>query len=385
MRTAVSVGGALRGRPARSLLTVAGIAGTTLLVLVLLAAHRSLSAGVNAYAGQPGIDLWVTPPGTDNLIRSSGFLPPSAEEEIRSLPGVAAADPLLRSFVTVSLRGARDRSGKEGGSMDDARLTMLAVGYAAPAGLGGPPSIASGRAPRRENEVVLDRAAAHRLGVTPGDTILVNDRATAVSGLSRGTNLLATQFLFGAIDDARSARQLPGRSSFLAVRLASGADPAAVASRMRKRMPGVGVYDRRTFVDNNLREVASGVRPLLALIAALGLAVATVLVLLLVQGVVEDRRADIAVLLALGAGASSIGIGVVGRAALQVLVGGVTGGILAIGLGQVLDRTMPSVELSHTAGGFLLVLALFLVAGSAAAALPVLRVRRIDPLEAFRP
>ena len=67
------IGRALRGRRARTALTVGGVAATTLLVLVLVAAHRSLARGVHAYAGQPGIDLWVAPAGTDNLIRSSGL------------------------------------------------------------------------------------------------------------------------------------------------------------------------------------------------------------------------------------------------------------------------------------------------------------------------
>ena len=372
------IGRALRGRRARTTLTVGGVAATTLLVLVLVAAHRSLARGVHAYAGQPGIDLWVAPAGTDNLIRSSGLLPAGTEREIVALPGVAEADPLLRAFVTV------EPAPPAGSGRAPARLTLLAIGYAAPARLGGPPEIAGGRAPEGADEIALDRAAAHRLGVAPGDSVRVNGRSVRVVGLSRGTNLLATQFLFSDLAETRAALGLPGRSSFVAVRLAENQDPGAVSAAIQAQLPGVGVFNRETFVANNLREVASGLLPLLAVIATLGIAVAAVLVVLLVQGLVEDRRAEIAVLLALGAGAATVGAGLVARAALLVLAGAAAGGALALGLARLLDRFLPSVELTYVAGDFLLVLLLFLAAGVLAAAVPVVRLRRIDPLEAFR-
>lgn len=378
---------ALRGRGTRSIFTIGGVAATTVLVLVLFAAHRSLASGVNAYAGQPQIDLWVAPAGTDNLIRSSALLPAGADTAIASLPGVAAADPLLRSFASVSvtpLGDGEELSGDERSSRAGRRLTLLSIGYAAPARLGGPPALAEGRVPHQRAEVALDRAAAHRLRVGVGDTVRVNGRAAEVVGLTRHTNLLATQFLFSEIEEAREASALPGRASFVAVRVAPGESPAGVAQAINARFPELDVFDREAFIANNIREVASGLLPLLGLIAGLGISVAAVLVVLLVQGLVEDRRTDIAVLLALGAGAGSIGLGIIARAGFLVSVGGAVGAVLALGLRVVLDRFVPSIELTYTAVEFVLVLAVFLAAGTIAAALPVLRLRRIDPLEAFR-
>jgi putative ABC transport system permease protein len=374
------MGRALRGRATRSVLTVGGVAATTLLVLVLLAAHRGVATGVHAYAGQPRIDLWVAPAGADNLIRSSGLLAAGAEAAVASLPGVAAADPLLRSFVSV-----RSPSGAGDGARGvERKVTLLAIGYATPARLGGPPSMAEGREPASADEVALDRAAAHRLRVRPGDALEVNGRPVRVVGLTRGTNLLATQFLFSDIEDERRRHALPQRSSFLAVGLAPGADPGAVTRAIERRLPGTGVFERDAFVANNLREVGSGLLPLLALIAGLGVGVAAVLVVLLVQGLVEDRRVDIAVLLALGAGAGKIGMGLVARAGALVLAGGAVGSLLALGLAALLDRFVPDIELAYALTHFAFVLVLFWTAGMLAAVIPVLRLRRIDPLEAFR-
>lgn len=373
------IGRALRGRRTRSALTLIGVAATALLVLVLLAAHNSLAAGVRAYAGRADVDLWIAPAGTDNLIRSSGLLPADVHAVVGSLPGVVAADPLLRFFVKMSRADTSSEADAE------RQLTLLAIGYLAPSGLGGPNVIARGRRPGAPGEVAVDRAAAHRLGVGVGDSVLINGRGMQVVGLSRGTNLLATQFVFAGIDDARVASGVPERFSFVAVTLAPHAKHAEVEREIRARYRGtLSVISREAFVAHNLREVTSGLVPLLTLIAGLGVAVSAVLVVLLVQGLVDDRRSEIAVLLALGSSTMMIGSGLVARAGLLVLAGAFLGGLAALGLGSLLDKVFPSVELSFAVSHFFLTGIMFVVAASVAALVPVLRLRRIDPLDAFR-
>ena len=366
---------ALRSRRVRFWLATAGIATSTLLVLVLAAAYRSVRASVAGYAGQPGIDLWVAPIGTDNLIRSSSLFSVQLVDSARALPGVVSVAPVVRAFLTVKGRRGPDQR----------RLTLLGIGYAAPDGLGGPPAFAAGRAPRGLHEVALDRAASHRLRIGLGDTAWVNGRAEKVVGLTAQTNLLATQFLFGDIAAAGPASGIAGKASFLAVRLAPDADPDSVARAIAERLPDVAVFTRATFVVNNLREVSSGFLPLLGLIGILGVSAATVLVTLLLYSVVEDRRAEMAVLLALGAEATLVARGVVRQAAKLVTLGGLLGLALAVGLGRILDLALPTVPLTFVSSDVVAVIAVFVGFGLAAAVLPVVRLHRIDPLEAFRP
>ena len=134
----------------------------------------------------------------------------------------------------------------------------------------------------------------------------------------------------------------------------------------------------------NLREVSAGLLPLLALLVALGLAVASVLVALLAQGLVEERREDLAVLLALGAAPRRVGAGLLRGVIGLVAAGGAAGAGLAVLLALALDRWAPAVELQPRLDDVAVTLALFLVAGALGAALPVARLRRVDPLEAFR-
>ncbi|MFQ6044771.1 MAG: FtsX-like permease family protein, partial [Gemmatimonadales bacterium] len=139
------------------------------------------------------------------------------------------------------------------------------------------------------------------------------------------------------------------------------------------------------FVANNIREVAAGFRPMQLLVSGLGIVTAAALVALLVQAGVEDRRQDISVLLAMGAAAANIGVGIVRQVILLVTLGGGVGALLTLALHSVLRRWVPAVELVPQVQDLALALPLFIASSVVAASLPVLRLRRVDPIEAFRP
>jgi hypothetical protein len=368
----------LRGRPARTVLAVAGIGTSTLLVVVLGAAFRNVRAAMHGYAGQPAVDLWILHPGSDNLLRGYTVrrIPLAVADSVRQVPGVRRVDPVLEAFLPVrALRSAEP----------DLALTMMALGYRTPDGLGGPPAFAAGRAPMRMREVALDRGAAFRLHVGVGDTVLLGRVRLVVSGLTTGTNILAIQMLFGDFDAAVLAMGTRREASFFAVQLAPGADPESVAADVRRQFPLLDVYTRDVFVRANDREALDGFLPLLTLIATLGIGAACVLVGLLVLSVVDERRAEIAVLMALGARPGPIALGVVTYAGRLLGWGVALGLALSVGLAVALDRLLPTIPLVLAASDAVLVAAVFGAAGLAAAVVPIARLRAIEPLDAFRP
>ena len=366
---------ALRPRRARTVLALFGVATSSLLVLVLFAAFRNPAAALTAYATQPGLDVWVTPAGTDNFVRTSGFLPAGLVDDVRAIDGVAATDPLVRIFVrAVPL---------DPGPREDRGVMLLAVGYRVPDGLGGPPSFLTGRAPRGNGEVAVDRAAAFRLDVTLGDTLLVNGVEVRVVGLTQGTNLLITQLLFFDVAVAESTSGLEDQVSFVAVS-SKTADSQSLVRRIKEEFPGVNVMSTGAFVRNSVRESASGFEPVLALIAVLGLLAAAVLIALLLQGLVEDRRAEIAVLAAMGMSANRIGADIVLNASMLVGAGVVIGGGSSLGLQVALDRALPTVQLTFMPADVAITLGAFFLAGVVGALLPVLRLSAIEPIEAFQ-
>lgn len=349
----------------------AGMAATMLLVLVLLGAREGATRSVVAYTGQRGCDLWIAPRGTDNLIRSGSLLPAALQDLVRADPAVAAVEPLLRTFVTLEHEGRR--------------LTVLAIGYRAASGLGGPPRMVSGRRPVEPDEIVLDRAAAHRLGARIGSTLLLHRERVRVSGITRDANLIGTQLAFGGHDEAEDLMGAWGHSSFLVVKLVEGAAPRAVAARLSGRLGTAAVFTRDEFVANNVREISAGFGPLLVLLVALGGAVSIALVALLAHAMVDERRGELALLLAIGAPVGALGRAVVARIAGVAATGAAAGGVLALGLSLLLDRALPSVELSHRPSDWTAAFTLCCVSAALASLAPVLRLRAVDPLEAFRP
>jgi putative ABC transport system permease protein len=263
-------------------------------------------------------------------------------------------------------------------------LNLLTVGFRLPDGLGGPPAYVRGRAPRSSDEVALDKAAAFRLRIGVGDAIEFIGNRVVVTGLTTGTNILASQFLFVDIDRAAEGSNAVGRASFVLVKLAPGADRDQVIRAIEERSPGVRAFSRSEFVASNEREVASGFVPLLALVTILGVGASALLVGLLILSVVDERRGDIAVLMALGTGATSVGGGVLAQAAALSFRGALIGVVLSCGLNAALDAVLPTIPLRISPLDALLIAGLFMATGSASALAPVARLSAIDPLEAFR-
>ena len=367
----------LRGRLLRTVLAIAGIAACTLLVIVISSVLRGVSTSMAGYIGQEGFDVWVTPPGADNLIRGSfvSFIPLAYIDSLRAVPGVVAANPVLEAFLPVSFPGGNDPG---------LRLTSITVGYLLPHGLGGPPAFSEGRAPRRRDEVAIDRAAARRLAARVGDTIDVSGYPEVIAGITTGTNLLVTQFLFVGYDAMARGSNSGGLASFVILRTSPGEGRDSVAAAVERKFPHLHAYTRERFLATNEREVSSGYVPVLVLIAVLGAGAAMLLVGLLILSVIDERRGDIAVLLALGTGAPTLSRGTLAHTAALSAGGACIGIALAYALALALDAWLPAVPMVIRPAEVAAIAALFTATGMAAAIAPVIRLAAIDPLEAFR-
>lgn len=364
MRRLIAKG--LGGGALRFWICASGIAVSTMLVLVLLGAYRSVSAGIGEYLGQSGADYWIAPRGTDNLIRSSGSLDAGLLDEIRTMRGVARVDPILRAFVSAESQGAR--------------LTLLGLQFRSPDGLGGPARLVAGTMPHGPGEVALDRSAAHRLDRRLDDSFSVNGTTVKVVGITSGTNLLATQFVFGDIE----LHGLAPRASFGVVRTTAGTDVAQVGVRIQERFPDIEVIGRDAFTTNNLREIGSGFLPMLLLMSLLGATSSAMLVAFLIEGVVEQRRAAFAVLLATGATTSAIAAGLALHVAKLLGIGLLLGVAAAHLLAAAIDAVAPVIPLRYAIGDLAVVATLLAASGFVAAFVPLVRLKNIDPLEAFR-
>jgi len=337
------------------LVTTAGVAATVSLLLFLFAVHAGVKDGSTRYVRTAGVDVWIAQKGSDNILKSSSFLPASLAERVRRMDGVRAASPLVRVIAKGEVRG---------------RLTstLFLFGFDPQTRLGAPAN-----APEmRPGEIVLDEAFARKYALRVGDAISIQRRTFRIAGLSEGTNALVSQFGFVRFDDGAAILGLKDTASFIVVRGA-----------LRETLPGYDVFTNDEFVRRHEEEMDSGVLPVFAAAAIFGAAVGGFIVALMLYSSALERRDDYATLKALGAGHAYLLRLVIAQALLVTLAGCIAGALFTAAITPLLLRLVPAIALRYSPM-FALMLPAALFIGAIAAAAPLRVLRRIYPGEVFR-
>lgn len=353
----------------RFAITVGGVAFMIVLVLFLFGVYYGVARGSTGYVRSSPADVWVSMKNSTNLLRSSSFMRASALEPLRGIDGVDDVSGLLRLIATAEVSGAP--------------VTLFIFGFD-PASPLARPSVAAGTAQIERGDIVLDRAfaATHDLGV--GDTLTVQERTFRVRGLSAGTNAMVAQFSFMTLADAQRLLGFPGVVSFGVLGLRPDARSDSVMAAVAARAPRLAAFAKETFVANTLREMETGILPILWTIALFGAVTGTTVLALLLYSAVQERREDYAVLSAVGAPHRYLQRLVLQQSLLAGLLGFGLGAALYLGGTPGLRRLVPSLELVLPPSALALTFALALaisVLGSWAA---LRKLRGIYPAEVFR-
>jgi putative ABC transport system permease protein len=353
------------------IVTVAGVAATVSLLLFLFAVHAGVKDGATRYVRTAGVDIWIAQKGSDNIIKSSSFLPAALADDVAKIEGVTHASPLVRIISKADVRGHLSS-------------TLFLFGFDPGTRLGAPATVSAGTAELQPREIVLDESFARKYELGIGDTLTIQRRAFRVAGLSRGTNALLSQFGFVRFDDGEDILGIDGIdgiASFVLVR--TRGDRAAVARRIRAALPDVAVHEADDFIRYHEEELDSGVLPVFAAAAIFGAAVGGLIIALMLYSSALERREDYATLKALGAGQRYL-LRLVIAQALLVTIGGCIAAVLFTAmLTPLLLRAIPTLVLSYSPT-LLLVFPAALAIGALSAAAPLRVLRRIYPGEVFR-
>lgn len=222
-----------RGRFA---ITLAGVAFAVTLVVVQVGLFRGLLANATVTIERADADLWITSKNTPNVDFPHYFAEASVMR-VRSIPGVARADNLLVVFVGMQLpTGAEE--------------TIIVYGLADPATWHLPWSMVEGTVDRiqRGRSMFLDDSATHRFGAfAVGDRRELFGQRIDIVGRTKGALSFTTMpMAFTSLDVAQSLEPnlYAGRTAYVLVKLDPGADAAAVAAEIRRRLPYNDVYTR---------------------------------------------------------------------------------------------------------------------------------------------
>jgi putative ABC transport system permease protein len=227
----------------RFLITVSGVAFAVTLVLVQAGLFVGLLDNSTITIRKLDADLWVTSKNSPTLDFVHQF-PESNLDRVRSVPGVDRADNLILSFMQVALpTGAEETAIVY--AMENFRRWGL------------PWHLTAGHLEdlKRGPYVMFDESAARRFGkFEVGEYREVNGRRLKIVGTSREAKSFTTTPL--AFMDFHLAQELQpellgGKASYIVVKLAPGADGAAVKRELERRLPYNDVYTSAAWAERS--------------------------------------------------------------------------------------------------------------------------------------
>jgi putative ABC transport system permease protein len=378
------------------------LVGTVLAVFLgvaFLAGTMVLSATLSA-----SIDGFFTRAnsGTDVVVRNAtavssapgaqrGPIDAAIAERVRAVPGVAVALPVVQGFgqivghdgTAVSVNGPR-----------------VAQSWLADPALD-PWRIAAGRAPRTDDEVVLDRASARLGGLHVGDrTTLLTPAPVPVTVVGIAT--FGTADAFGGssyvgltLSAARRYLVPPGTISSVSVKAQPGVAPEELVRRIAATLPStVEAVTGARLTEEDIASVNSAFlsvfRGFLTVFAIVALLVATFSIHNTFAILVAARTRESGLLRAIGASRRQVLVTVVGEAlAVGVLAtaAGLAGGL---GLAALLKKAfaglgfdLPATGLVFTGATVAVCVPVGIVVTLVAAAVPAWRAGRVAPLAAL--
>ncbi|MBS1795533.1 MAG: ABC transporter permease [Acidobacteria bacterium] len=337
-------------RLGRFLLTAVGIGLLLATVMAMNGIYNGLVEDALSIVRSPKVDLWVVQKDTNGPFAENSRIPEDVYRNILAVPGVGEASPVNYQILQIEYQGRTSR--------------LQVVGYR-PGGLGGPPSIASGRPILKSRyEMVVDRKA----GLPLGAELEIGRITLTVVGLTEGvTSNAGDSAAFITLEDAQELQFLKPNEAIrnerarlqtdlaknpdlkgvsadeispilqnsrianaILVRLESSANPAEVARNIERW----NHYRALTTAEEEVvlaKSVVERARQQLLLFRIILLIVATVVIALIIYTMTLEKTRDIATLKIIGAPNSKI-VGLILQQSLLLGVIGFIVGTIAISL-----------------------------------------------------
>ena len=360
----------------RFFITVSGVAFAVMLVFVQVGLFQGLLASASITIEKLNADLWITSHNVPNV----DFGQPFSEvglQRVRSIPGVARADNLIVAFMNISLPSGAQESMVVYALEDYGYWHMpWHVIEGNPADL------------RRGRYFFLDASAVGRFGrFQVGDYREVAGTRLKVIGITREARSFTTTplaFIDYDLAQSISPQYLRGRTSFMLVKVAPGADVGAVRAEIQRRLPHNDVHtsaewalmSRRYWVES------TGLGLNMVLTIFLGCLVGVVVVAQTLYTATMEHLKEFGTVKAIG-GSNAMIYRILGQqAVISAVIGFALGGLLTLALRPALASVDLRLIVSPVLAAYVFVGTVIMCLASAIVSFR--KVAGIDPALVFR-
>jgi putative ABC transport system permease protein len=359
----------------RFAITVAGVAFAVTLVLVQVGLFIGLLDKATVTIRHASADIWVTSHETPNVDFAHSF-PETTVLRIRGVAGVARADNLLIQFMNIQLpSGAEEGCLVYGLSDFEAWSLPWNVQGADVADL------------KRGRYILMDRSAERRFGPFEiGEYREIVGRRFKIIGTTRDAASFTTAPI--VFMDFRNAQELlqtlTGKTQYVLVKTAPGADPQAVAAAIRRIAPYNDVYTSDEWARRSRAYwiVSTGLGMNMGITVFLGVLVGIVVVAQTLYTSAVEHVKEFGTVKAIGGSNWDIYRILGEQALIAAVVGYLLGAALSFGMRPLMAKLYLNVLVSPGFAGAVFVGTVLMCLG--AAMLSFRRVSSIDPALVFR-
>ncbi len=359
----------------RLAVTLIGILFSIVLVAVQLGLYLGSSRMITANIDKADADLFVTTFGAKSFEDGGILLTDRERHQALATAGVQSVVPLVVSFAEWRKPGGgSSRVVVVGSDTDDYGLVPWSLSEGTLEDIKAPDAVA------------VDRSYLAELGINGiGDTAQVATGRVKVRALTEGVRSF-TQSPY-AYTTLNRARQLMGadadRTTFLLVKLAPGADAAAVQAGLGQRLSSAEVLTKEEFRSRSLKQWLFKTGAGLALIggAILGSLVGTVIVAQTLYSSTKDHIHEFATLRALGSSKGYIHKVILAQAGFSAVIGYALGMVIALLILYASRNSALPLVMTPGLAFWLFALTVAMCAISALSA--IVKVTKIDPATVF--
>jgi putative ABC transport system permease protein len=345
------------------------------LVLVQVGLFMGLLDKATVTIRNADADIWVTSHETPNVDFAHAF-PETTVLRVRGVPGVARADNLIIAFMNIQLP-----SGAEEGCLVYALDDF--------AGWNLPWKVNEGQAADlgRGRYMFMDRSAVRRFGpFAVGDYREIVQRRFKIVGTAEGAASFTTApIVFMDFPKAQERLEtLQGKTHYVLVQLAPGADPAAVKAEIARRLPYNDVYTRSEWARRSRAYwvVSTGLGMNMGVTVFLGILVGIVVLAQTLYTSAVEHVKEFGTVKAIGGSNWDIYRILGEQALIAAVVGFVVGGLMSLAMRPLMAKLYLNVLISPSFASTVFVGTILMCLG--AAMLSFRRVATIDPALVFR-